>query len=86
MKLSTRLALATTAALGLVAVPAAAAGATGGGRVTLCHNTHSATNPVVFITVSRSAFAAHVYAPGHNPAQGGSDGLYDGEGGCYYAD
>jgi hypothetical protein len=54
--------------------------------VTLCHNTHSATNPVVFITVSRSAFAAHVYAPGHNPAQGGSDGLYDGEGGCYYAD
>ena len=31
----------------------------GNGKVTICHNTHSETNPSVIITISKSALKAH---------------------------
>lgn len=75
--------LATGALSGLLAVAAASGTAyAGADKVTICHNTHSSTNPVVYITVSWNAYEAHVYNPGHN----GGDLLYDGEGGCYFGE
>ena len=63
-----RLRLICAAVLAVLAIsaPLASAGGKGGGgggpagKVTICHLTGSATNPVVIITVSRNALPAHL--------------------------
>jgi hypothetical protein len=62
--------LASVAVLGVIGglaafvlpagTPPAAAQYQYGGKVTICHHTHSQTNPFVTITVSQNAVPAHV--------------------------
>ncbi len=61
-----RLICAAVLAVFAISAPLASAGSTGGsgggpdGKVTICHLTGSAKNPVVIITVSTNALPAHL--------------------------
>jgi hypothetical protein len=68
--------LVATLAIAAMAMSGAAALASNGEphRVTICHFTGSATNPVVSITVDRASFDANPAEKGHYPPHHGEDG------------
>jgi hypothetical protein len=77
-------AILTSLAVGAMLVPAAAATPPNGNghKVTICHQTHSATNPVVVITVDRASFDLNPSLQGHYPPhhESGDEVFENGEG------
>jgi hypothetical protein len=62
-------ALLATLAIAAIVIPGAAAVPPNGEdhKVTICHQTHSVTNPVVIITVDRASFDLNPNGQGHFP-------------------
>ena len=87
-KVQGRIAAGVLAAAASALMLAGVAGASPKGKTTICHQTHSATNPWVRITVSNASLKAHlsnhgdiIPAPAAGCPGGGGDDGGGGDGG-----